>query len=80
MTIPASSCDCERMFSELGDLFEPKHRKIGSELLAALQSLRRWLAAGFKAPSCAQTAVYTNAEMDSEYHLEKWGAGTDYVE
>jgi hypothetical protein len=26
LTIPASSCDCERMFSELGDLLEPKRR------------------------------------------------------
>lgn len=36
LTIPASSCECERLFSELGDLLEPKRRAIGSELLAAL--------------------------------------------
>jgi hypothetical protein len=36
MTIPASSCDCERMFSELGDLLEPRRRAIGAELLAAI--------------------------------------------
>jgi hypothetical protein len=40
LTIPASSCDCERLFSELGDLLEPKRRAIGSELLAALQLVR----------------------------------------
>ena len=40
LTIPASSCDCERMFSELSDLLEPKRRKINSHLLAALQSIR----------------------------------------
>ncbi|PZC88351.1 Dimer-Tnp-hAT domain containing protein, partial [Pyrenophora tritici-repentis] len=38
LTIPASSSDCERLFSELGDLLEPKRRAIGSELLAALHS------------------------------------------
>ncbi|KAA8621043.1 Dimer-Tnp-hAT domain-containing protein [Pyrenophora tritici-repentis] len=37
MTIPASSSDCKRLFSELGDLLEPKRRALGSELLAALQ-------------------------------------------
>ncbi|PZD22238.1 Dimer-Tnp-hAT domain containing protein, partial [Pyrenophora tritici-repentis] len=26
LSIPASSCDCERMFSELGDLLEPRRR------------------------------------------------------
>jgi hypothetical protein len=30
MAIPASRCDCERMFSELSDLLEPKRRVIGS--------------------------------------------------
>jgi hypothetical protein len=48
LTIPASSCDCERLFSELGDLLEPKRRAIGSELLAALQLIRSWKRAGFK--------------------------------
>ncbi|RYN60367.1 hypothetical protein AA0117_g13082 [Alternaria alternata] len=48
LTIPASSCDCERLFSELGDLLEPKRRAIGSELLAALQLVRAWVRAGFK--------------------------------
>jgi hypothetical protein len=40
LTIPASSCECGRLFSELGDLLEPKRRAIGSELLAALQLIR----------------------------------------
>jgi hypothetical protein len=30
LTIPALSCECERLFSELGDLLEPRRRKIGS--------------------------------------------------
>jgi hypothetical protein len=40
LTIPASSCECERLFSELGDLLEPKRRAISGELLAALQLIR----------------------------------------
>jgi hypothetical protein len=40
LTIPASSCECERLFSELSDLLEPKRRAIGSEVLAAFQLIR----------------------------------------
>ena len=47
LTIPASSCDYERLFSELGDLLEPRRRAIGSELLAALQLVGAWSKAGF---------------------------------
>jgi hypothetical protein len=50
-TVPASSCDCERLFSELGDLLEPKRRAIGSELLAALQLVRSWIRARFNTGS-----------------------------
>ncbi|KAG9387076.1 Dimer-Tnp-hAT domain containing protein [Pyrenophora tritici-repentis] len=39
LSIPASSCDCERMFSELGDLLEPRRRCIKPQLLAAIQCL-----------------------------------------
>jgi hypothetical protein len=50
MTITASSCDYKRMFSELGDLLEPKRRQMGAELLAAIQMVRAWRRAGFKLP------------------------------
>jgi hypothetical protein len=40
LSILASSCECERMFSELGDLLAPRRRKIRSQLLAALQCIR----------------------------------------
>ncbi|KAI1522867.1 Dimer-Tnp-hAT domain containing protein, partial [Pyrenophora tritici-repentis] len=36
LSIPASSCECERMFSELGDLLEPRRRQISPQLLAAI--------------------------------------------
>jgi hypothetical protein len=47
ISISASSCDCERMFSKLGDLLEPQRRAISPQLLAAIQCVRRWLKAGF---------------------------------
>jgi hypothetical protein len=40
LTILASSCECERLFSELRDLLEPRRRKIRAQLLAALQLIR----------------------------------------
>jgi hypothetical protein len=36
LSIPASSCKCERMFSELGNLLEPWQRQISPQLLAAI--------------------------------------------
>ena len=47
LTILAPSCECERLFSELGDLLEPKRRAISSKLLAALQLIRSWTRAGY---------------------------------
>ena len=41
LSIPASSCECERVFSELGDLLEPRRRKISPELLAAIHCSQR---------------------------------------
>jgi hypothetical protein len=68
MTIPASSCDCERMFSELGDLLEPRRRAIGAELLAAIQLVRSWVRAGFKLPMFrTPEAGNTDAEIVQEY-------------
>jgi hypothetical protein len=45
--IPASSCECERMFSELDDILEPRRRNITPQLLAAIQCVRRCRSAGF---------------------------------
>ncbi|KAI1559902.1 Dimer-Tnp-hAT domain containing protein, partial [Pyrenophora tritici-repentis] len=46
LSIPASSCECERLFSDLGDLLEPRRRRLGPQLLAAIQCVRRWQRAG----------------------------------
>jgi hypothetical protein len=39
ISIPASSCAYERMFSELGELLEPQRRAISPQLLVAIQLL-----------------------------------------
>jgi hypothetical protein len=71
LTIPASSCECERLFSELGDLLEPRRRKIGAKLLAALQLIRSWVRRGFTIPKEA-TYAYTDEEMESKFGVECW--------
>ncbi|KAI1507259.1 Dimer-Tnp-hAT dimerization containing protein [Pyrenophora tritici-repentis] len=83
LTIPASSCDCERLFSELGDLLEPRRRALGSELLAALQLVRSWRRAGFD-------GLYNNGddedkwsdvkdeEIVQQYDIEGWRTLQDH--
>jgi hypothetical protein len=71
LTIPASSCECERLFNELGDLLEPKRRKIGARLLAALQLIRSWVRRGFTVDQEA-TNSYTDEEMDRLFGLDNW--------
>jgi hypothetical protein len=71
LTIPASSCECERLFNELGDLLEPRRRKIGAQLLAALQLVRSWARRCFTIPEEA-AAAYTDEEMASKYRMDDW--------
>jgi hypothetical protein len=72
LSIPASSCECERMFSELGDLLEPRRRQISPQLLAAIQCVRRWYRAGFDQCGSSATATLTDAEIDTIYGLCDW--------
>ncbi|RYN17080.1 hypothetical protein AA0121_g12250 [Alternaria tenuissima] len=48
-SIPAASADCERIFSELGDLLSVRRLNMKPELLSALQSIRSWRRIGLKA-------------------------------
>ena len=48
LAIPASSADCERMFSELGDLLEVRQLCMLPDLLSALQAIRSWKRLGLK--------------------------------
>lgn len=47
--IPASSADCERTFSELGDLLGVRRLHMKPDLLSALQSITSWRRIGLKA-------------------------------
>jgi hypothetical protein len=69
LSIPASRCECERVFSELGNLLESRRRNIGSELLAAIQCVRRWLRAEVGNDEVAAKATITEELV---YRLSTW--------
>jgi hypothetical protein len=71
MSVPASSCDCERMFSELSDLLEPRRQGISPELLAAIQCVRRWQKAGY-GTARASDHVVTDLQLEELYALCEW--------
>lgn len=78
LSIPASSCECERMFSELGDLLEPRRRNISPQLLAAIQCVRRWIRAGFsRDDEVNNTGNLTDDEIDARYRLAEWVGGDE---
>ena len=47
MTIPASSCECERLFSELGDLLEQKDARLALNYLRLYSVSRRGIELDF---------------------------------
>jgi hypothetical protein len=51
LTIPATSDDCERAFSEAGDLLEPRRSRLRPDIIAALQCNRSYKKMGFKRSS-----------------------------
>jgi hypothetical protein len=71
ISIPASSCNCERMFSELCDLLEPRWRAIPPQLLAAIQCVQQWQKAGF-GPKVGSNMTTTDGDLDQLYTLCKW--------
>jgi hypothetical protein len=81
LSIPASSCECERVFSELGDLLEPRRRCISPELLATLQSVRRWRRAGFGGGSGddMDQSELTDDQINVLYELDKWVGDDDDI-
>jgi hypothetical protein len=71
LSIPASSCECERMFSELGDLLKPRRRNLGPQLLAALQCIRAWIRIGMTTPGSSD-AVLNDSDLARLYDLSTW--------
>jgi hAT family C-terminal dimerisation region len=47
LSIPATSCDCERAFSELGDMLAPRRSRMKPDVIAALQCNRSFNRNGF---------------------------------
>ncbi|KAG9382691.1 Dimer-Tnp-hAT domain containing protein [Pyrenophora tritici-repentis] len=72
LSIPGSSCECERLFSELGDLLEPRRRSISPQLLAAIQCDRRWIRAGFGSGEVPVKEAISDEEIDAKYGVHKW--------
>jgi hypothetical protein len=72
LSIPASSCECERMFSELGDLLEPRRRAIQPQLLAAIQCVRRWRKSGLGDDDMAAKAAEADADLEALYDISTW--------
>ena len=73
LTIPASSSNCERMFTNLSNLLEPKRRKLSAELLAALKCVKEQQKYSIKTLAIAETEHYTNAEINAEFRLLNQG-------
>ena len=55
LSIPASAADCERTFSELGDMLGTRRLRMKPELINALQCLKSWRQIGLKTPAGGHT-------------------------
>jgi hypothetical protein len=60
------------MFSELGNLLEPRWRNMSPQLLAVIQCNRRWTRAKFGASEVPVKDSITNEEVDAKYGVHKW--------
>jgi hypothetical protein len=56
LSLPASAADCERTFSELGDMLGTRRLRMKEELITALQCLKTWRRIGVKTPKPSYTA------------------------
>jgi hypothetical protein len=73
LSIPASSCECERVFSELGDLLEPRRRGIAPELLSATHCTRRWRRAGIGGRVIeVDEKALSEDQMNAKYGANTW--------
>ena len=53
LTIPAAAADCERTFSELGDMLGTRRLHMKPELVSALQSWKSWKRLGIQPATTA---------------------------
>jgi hypothetical protein len=78
LSIPASSCECERMFSELDDLLKPCQRNITLQLLAAIQCVRGWRKAGFSNNQAADKSTITDRKGRAFIRHQYMGHQTEH--
>ncbi|KAI1544562.1 Dimer-Tnp-hAT domain containing protein, partial [Pyrenophora tritici-repentis] len=71
LTIPAAAADCERTFSELGDMLGTRRLHMKPELISALQSLKSWKRLGIQPTTTSASGL---ARTLSEEEISKIGA------
>ncbi|KAL7771394.1 hypothetical protein CFE70_001337 [Pyrenophora teres f. teres 0-1] len=70
-------CECERVFSEVGDLLTPRRRKISPQLLAALQCIRTWRGTGAAVAGAVSKSQLNDEQLDQLYELARWEQDDD---
>jgi hypothetical protein len=70
-----SSCECERLFSKLGNLLEPHQQNIPPELLAAIRCNQQRIRARFGSTEVPVKDFITKKEIDAKYGVHKWVVG-----
>ena len=71
LSTPASSADCERMFSELGDLLEPRRLQMNPGLVTAIQCVKSWGRKKWATPS--------TSTPNDEVEIEAMAAEIDFM-
>ncbi|KAI1522809.1 Dimer-Tnp-hAT domain containing protein, partial [Pyrenophora tritici-repentis] len=69
LTIPAAAADCERTFSELGDMLGTRRLHMKPELISALQSLKSWKRLGIQPTTTSASGL---ARTLSEEEISKF--------
>jgi hypothetical protein len=72
LSILASSCECERLFSELGNLLELCCCAIKLQLLATIQCIRRWQRVSLGNVEVAAKSTIMDDKMELLYDLSRW--------
>ncbi|KAF1935222.1 hypothetical protein EJ02DRAFT_362007 [Clathrospora elynae] len=60
------------MFSELGNLLKPRKRKIGPQLLAAIQLIQSWVKAGVVLPTERKTEACSDKQIAEKFDVCNW--------
>lgn len=72
-TIPTSSCEYERLFSELGGLLNPRRDSVGPELMAVLQCIRPWIRGGLMdSDDKVDETLLPDEQLVSLYSICSW--------